>query len=342
MDILTQKLKNNYWHLLCHRQEVSNSGDFIRFDWLGEEVVVYNDNGNVIAFNNLCPHRGAKIFLKDYGNQPFSCFYHGWSYQNDHVIVPKSQLSSITDFSSFKLKLFQVAWCGNFLFASISPKFSLVSQLGEVTSLVEEISYSVYDCYDFNRYNYKCNFAIAVENAWEYIHLPFVHSSSLGLLKLETDTDTDVFSGVNSVCYFSIGNNRMKKHLLGLKKYFSTNFQYEGYMSVFLFPFTMLSSTFGYSYSLQNFFPAIDKNLSHFTSRLLTSNLCKLSDRSIIEPLFQSSAKMNRQVFDEDHLICQRVPLGSWSVEPPPLVTKFEERIVHFRRSCKSELMTED
>jgi hypothetical protein len=164
----------------------------------------------------------------------------------------------------------------------------------------------------------------------------------LGLLKLETDTDTDVFSGVNSVCYFSIGNNRMKKHLLGLKKYFSTNFQYEGYMSVFLFPFTMLSSTFGYSYSLQNFFPAIDKNLSHFTSRLLTSNLCKLSDRSIIEPLFQSSAKMNRQVFDEDHLICQRVPLGSWSVEPPPLVTKFEERIVHFRRSCKSELMTED
>ena len=113
-------------------------------------------------------------------------------------------------------------------------------------------------------------------------------------------------------------------------------------MSVFLFPFTMLSSTFGYSYSLQNFFPAINENVSHFTSRLLTSKLDKLSDKNIIEPLFQSTAKINRQVFDEDHLICQRVSLASWSVEPPPLVTRFEERIVHFRKNCKSELIADD
>jgi phenylpropionate dioxygenase-like ring-hydroxylating dioxygenase large terminal subunit len=340
MNILTQKLRNNYWHLLCHKQEIINSGDFVRFDWLGEEVVVYNDNGNLIAFNNICLHRGARIFLKDYGNQPFSCSYHGWSYQNGHIAIPKSQLSSTTDFSSFKLNLLEIDWCGDFLFASISPKFSLSSQLGEITPLVEAISYSVFNRYDFNRYEYGCNFAIAVENALEPLHLPFVHSSSLALLKLEHDTDT--FSGVNSVCYFSIGNSRIRKQLLGLKNYFSDNFQYEGYMSIFLFPFTMLSSTFGYSYSLQNFFPAINENSSHFTSRLLTSKLCKLSDRSIIEPLFQSTGKINRQVFDEDHLICQRVSLASWSVEPPPLVTRFEERIVHFRKSCKSELITDD
>ncbi|MEH1777606.1 MAG: Rieske 2Fe-2S domain-containing protein [Nostoc sp.] len=339
MNPLSRKLRNNYWHLLCHRQEIKDSGDFIRFDWLGEEVVVFNDNGSVIAFNNLCPHRGARIFLRDFGNQPFLCSYHGWSYKNGHLSVPQSQFSSTTDFSSVTLNLLETDWCGDFLFASISPKFSLASQLSEVTPLVEAISHSIFERYDFNRYDYDCNFTIAVENALEPLHVPFVHSSSLGLLKLEHDTDT--FSGVNSACYFSIGDTRTRKHLLSLKKYFSTDFQYEGYMSVYLFPFTMLSSTFGYSYSLQSFFPAHDDKTTHFTSRLLTSNLSKLSNINIIEPLFQSTSKINRQVFDEDHLICKRVPLASWSVEPPPLVTRFEERIVHFRRSCKSELMIE-
>ena len=336
MNNLSQSLRNNYWHLLCHRQEVTNSGDFVRFDWLGEEIVIYNDNGNIIAFNNLCIHRGARVFIDDYGNQRFTCAYHGWSYQNGRICAPKSQVASNTNFLSAKLNLIEIDWCGDFLFASIFPQSSLSNQLADCAPIVKAISHSISDRYDFNRYDYKCNWAIAVENALEPIHVPFIHTSSLGQLQLNDGNNN--FSKLNSTCYFSIGNNRMRKQLSNLKKCFSTDFQYEGYMSIFLFPFTMLSSTFGYSYSLQNFLPTLNDNLTHFTSRLFTSNLSKLSYSQIVEPLFQSAAKMNRQVFDEDRLICERVPSSSWSVEPHPLATQDEDRILHFRKNCKDEL----
>jgi len=56
---------------------------------------------------------------------------------------------------------------------------------------------------------------------------------------------------------------------------FNISDQHEGYQSIYLFPFTMLTSTFGYSYSLQNFFPSQESNKTFFYSRLLKGCLNK-------------------------------------------------------------------
>jgi phenylpropionate dioxygenase-like ring-hydroxylating dioxygenase large terminal subunit len=49
---------------------------------------MFNDMGNVVAFDNKCPHRGAKIYTEDSGNQIASCKYHRWAYRNSKIIVP--------------------------------------------------------------------------------------------------------------------------------------------------------------------------------------------------------------------------------------------------------------
>jgi hypothetical protein len=98
----------------------------------------------------------------------------------------------------------------------------------------------------------------------------------------------------------------------------------------------MLSSTFGYSYSLQNFFPsACNKNETNFTSRLLTSKLSRENYSQIMESFFESTAKVNRKVFEEDHEICKLMPSDSWSMEPLKYASELEEKIVHFRSMCR-------
>jgi hypothetical protein len=118
-----------------------------------------------------------------------------------------------------------------------------------------------------------------------------------------------------------------------LRRLFDVEFQYPGYMSIFMFPFSMLSSTFGYSYSLQNFFPSAHSERTHFNSRLLTSRAASGVDAEVLESFFSSTAQVNRQVFEEDHAICRRLRSDTWSSEPLKYSASREAKLLHFRRS---------
>ena len=100
----------------------------------------------------------------------------------------------------------------------------------------------------------------------------------------------------------------------------------------------MISSTFGYSYALQNFFPsATNEHETKFTSRLLISKLSSKNAAQILEPFFESTAKINRKVFEEDHEICKLIPRDSWSMEPLKYASEVEAKIDHFRQLCRNE-----
>ena len=56
----------------------------------------------------------------------------------------------------------------------------------------------------------------------------------------------------------------------------------------------------------------------------------------MLAPFFDSTATLNRATFDEDHAICKRVPLDSWTPEPPRFWSIDEEKVVHFRESYRA------
>ena len=84
---IADDLIRSYWHPIGHKSELACDRDFIRFEIKDFEVVVINDKGNFVAFDNLCPHRGARFFTEDFGNQFVKCLYHGWSYSRGKVNV---------------------------------------------------------------------------------------------------------------------------------------------------------------------------------------------------------------------------------------------------------------
>lgn len=329
-------LIKNYWHLVCHRNELPKSGDFIVFNTAAGDIVVFNDNDNLVAFDNRCPHRGAVVYRDTHGNQAASCQYHGWTYSRGKLIVPQRQGFQDCDIESAKWHEYRTDWCGDFLFVGIEPRQALYEQLDNCAELLENISFNIAQRLDTNQYTYECYWPLAVENALEPYHILMVHPQTLAGLNLEEGRNE--FHGVNSVWYAPVGNTALRKQLGMLKRHFTMDFAYEGYMSIYLFPFTMLSSTFGYSYSLQHFLPVADGRTTFFSSRLLSAPVASEKSAKILESFFASTAKMNRQVFDEDHSVCKFMPRDSWNTEPLRYASSNEIKINHFRQSCREHL----
>jgi phenylpropionate dioxygenase-like ring-hydroxylating dioxygenase large terminal subunit len=326
---IDQSLWKNYWHLLCHRSEVENPRDFLKFDVAGEEVVVFNDGKDVIAFDNRCPHRGARIFDGAAGNARFICQYHGWSYSKGTVFIADKAQFSHCDLSGVRLSGLQTAWVGDFLFVSAAPLTDVEAQLGGAVSVVRAISTSIGKRWDLNSYDYDCIWPIAVENALEPYHVSSVHPKSLNLLGLTEGRNE--YHGQNSIWFSEVSHEQTAKRLAKLGRLFSLDYQHLGYVNIYLFPFSMISSTFGLSYSVQNFFPSSATDKSHFTSRLYQSTLRAGTNPAITEGFLDSTAALNRQVFEEDMKICARIPSRSWSPEPLTVFARDEDRLMHFR-----------
>jgi phenylpropionate dioxygenase-like ring-hydroxylating dioxygenase large terminal subunit len=335
--VLGIKLFQNFWHMVCHRKELPNDGDFLRFNTPIGDVVIFNDGGHYVAFDNRCAHRGALIYSTSFGNQSNTCKYHGWTFKSGKLIIPDLENFNGCSINKANLNQYRLDWCGDFLFVGVEPQCDLYEQLGGVAEYIENISFNIHSRLDASAYEYECAWPLAIENALEPYHIGMVHPGTLANLKLEAGVNT--FYGSNSIWQAPLGDDRIKKQLYRLGAFFNIDYSYEGYMSIFMFPFTMISSTFGYSYSLQNFFPHKTRHdRTNFMSRLLTCHIKDAHAHKIVQPFLDSTAKINKKVFEEDHAICKIMPADSWSTDPLAFMSDQEIKISHFRDACRANL----
>lgn len=328
-------LVEEYWHLLCHRSEVERSGSYNRFETVIGDLVVFNDGAKVVAFDNLCPHRGARIYTEPTGRRPATCGYHGWTYRSGRMFVASSQRFAHCNPDDLVPRLYQVEWFEDFLFVAIRPRMPLLNQISGLEDRLRTISANIAKRRDHSHYTYECYWPIAVENALEPYHIDMIHPQTLGQLRLK-DGENHYF-GQNSVWAAPLGNESTDKKLRALGKMFEISSSYPGYEFIYMFPFTMISSTYGYSYSIQNFFPAKSATTS-FYSRLYTSKAKSEKAELILESFFASTVDINRKVFEEDHDVCKLLPAESWSMQPLSFAADSEAKIEHFRQACRDHV----
>ncbi len=80
---LESRLFKNHWMLVGHISELSNPGDYVTFDAVGERaVVIVDEQMQLRGYHNVCRHRGAQL-LTDAGHckHRINCPFHGWSYK---------------------------------------------------------------------------------------------------------------------------------------------------------------------------------------------------------------------------------------------------------------------
>ena len=203
--------------------------------------------------------------------------------------------------------------------------------LGEKTFLhLTQISSSLDTLISDEAYLYDCRLEVAIENALEPLHLESIHPNSLNELKLGL---ADNYFSDNSVIFTQdIGNEKTKRGLLKLKRFFEFTFD-EKYQSTFIFPSFFISSTFGFSFSVQTFYPSDDKFKTHFRSKIYTSKLFDKAKSKILEPFFESTISINKQIFKEDSEICSRVNKQEKHYIGP--LAQTEEKLIWYRKKLK-------
>jgi phenylpropionate dioxygenase-like ring-hydroxylating dioxygenase large terminal subunit len=324
MGPLETRLHTDFWHLVAHRAELPAPGAWLRLDWGLGELVLFNDEGDILATDNICPHRGARFFLGDAGEGRMTCAYHGWSYRGGCLRVAQRAAFDPADLAGLDIRRYRLAWCGDFLFVGVAPVESLEDQLGASFAALDEVSRRITARRDFNAFTFECDWRVAVENALEIYHVAPIHGDTLGSLGLsEARVDYD---GRNMTWYGHVGDTRAAKGLSVMKRFFDIGEPYPGYWTIHVFPFAMVSSTFGYSYALQTYFPSREANRAHFCSRLLTSR-AKPGAEAVVDGFFESTAMMNRRIFEEDHAICRRVSPDYDMTKPGRVFAKSEERV---------------
>jgi phenylpropionate dioxygenase-like ring-hydroxylating dioxygenase large terminal subunit len=324
MAPLERRLLENFWHLVAHRCELAEPGAWLRLDWPLGDLALFNDEGEIIAFDNLCPHRGARFFVGDSGAGRMTCAYHGWSYRGGCLRVAQPGQFDETDLAGVNIRRYKTVWCGDFLFVGLSPQQSLDDQLGPIRVALADAGARIAARADFNAFAFQSNWRVAVENALESYHVNAIHGQTLAPLAL---IDEEVSYAERNILYTArISDPRTARALEAARRFFDGAGGHKGYWSLYVFPFAMFSSTFGYSYALQTYFPTQEVKRSDFCSRMFTARM-KPGAEAALESFFASSIEVNRRIFEEDHAICARVSPAYDMAAPKRIFARSESRV---------------
>ena len=297
------------WHLLAHTSELAAPGDFVVLDVCPKSQValVHMDN-QVIAFDNRCPHRGARIYNEPRGNRPPKCGYHG-------------RCASATTMRTYK-----TTRVGDFIFACIEPVPPSDRELRDTAAASLLASAPKLAFHSEVRHVYNHHWTVAVENALDNEHVEQVHQNSLAALDLKRVAYVADADG-SSIEMFEAGaldrTSNARERLDRVGRIFNSRQTFD-YAHAHLFPYAAIGTTRGWTYSLQNYFPRQDGR-TNFVSRLYVQ-ADKSGQATARGHFYSTVAAMNARVFAEDEAICNTVEPYFYGHLGP-----LDDRIRHFR-----------
>lgn len=163
----------NFWTPVLSVGEIKDTP--IAVELAGEKLVLFrNSSGEVGALLDKCPHRGVALSLGNVTDSGcLECPYHGWQFDNNGncTQVPFNNLSEInlSKLSAVSLPTRIIAglvWVFTG-FETSEP------QLPESLKQPQQ-SYYVHDEI------WNAHWTRVIENAMDFVHLPFVHRNSFG------------------------------------------------------------------------------------------------------------------------------------------------------------------
>lgn len=327
-------LFDTMWHPVCHKSEVAIPGQYVRLKHSPDDIIIYNDRGNLICFDNVCPHRGARFVDTYTGKGTLVCPYHAFCYIDGGLRTGKHKPLEAGSDTKIDLNKYHVDSIGDMLFFSPNPSLKIEDQFtADIWSQITAIAGKISKTTDENISTFKCTAVLGVENALEAVHVNAVHPDSLARLKLSDGTFDRL--GWSSSWTSNIQDKRTLRAFKAIGKMIGLDTE-TTYKNILLFPFSMISSSGGISYSLQNFFPVAD-DCTTFISRLYPAKAC-FENMAASNNFLTSTAKINRQIFQEDADICAKISKSDHKKSGKFLV-EGEERIAWYRDACTRNAM---
>jgi carnitine monooxygenase subunit len=186
----TEKLFRGMPQVVCLSSELPAPGSFRTFDDLGVPMFVKRGtDGQVRAFLNICPHRGARLVREAEGcARRHTCRFHGWSFdaqgragvvpQEKHFCGPLAQHKQLFECPAAERH--------GLVFVQATPgaTMDLDGHLGTFGSMLELLDLDVARKVADETLVTSCNWKYALDTYFENYHFPVLHRNSLGPITL--------------------------------------------------------------------------------------------------------------------------------------------------------------
>lgn len=160
------------WHVVASSEEVPE-GSLLPVRLLGEDLLLWRLHGRVMAWQDLCVHRGSKLSLGYIEDGDLVCRYHGWTYDTEGECVRFPAHPEQKPPPKASVRAYHAVEKYGMVWACLGSGKMGVPRFVEW----DDPSFRKILC---GPYHYRASGPRAVENFLDVAHLPFVHAGLLG------------------------------------------------------------------------------------------------------------------------------------------------------------------
>jgi phenylpropionate dioxygenase-like ring-hydroxylating dioxygenase large terminal subunit len=177
------------WHFLCLEIDVPDPGSY-RTTMMGAMPVVVSrtEDGEIVAFENRCAHRGALICLDDGGKvKDFQCVYHSWRYDLRgnlksiafrHGVNGRGGMPDDFDMAAHGPRKLRTAVLCGLVFGTLAPDApDLEAYIGpEVLVRLRRVLHKKVEVIGRFTQQLPCNWKLYMENVRDTYHASLLHT----------------------------------------------------------------------------------------------------------------------------------------------------------------------
>jgi phenylpropionate dioxygenase-like ring-hydroxylating dioxygenase large terminal subunit len=171
------------WMYAGATTQVAEPGDFFTKE-IGRDciIVTRDEDGELHAFHNVCPHRGSRVVDDDAGrSRKLQCPYHGWTFDLDGALYSAPNFDpDALDPAANRLQDVAVDTWGPMIFVNLDADPEPLSRaLDDLPATIEPFELDQLEYVDSYEYGIDCNWKVYVDNYIECDHCDLNHATSL-------------------------------------------------------------------------------------------------------------------------------------------------------------------
>jgi len=174
------------WQFIGLKMMLSHPNAFITRTLCNIPIVVQNFNGELRAFENLCPHRQNPLQQAPHGIRALTCNYHGWSHDSDGKVrrIPfEDQVFRYgeQERKCLGLRRFALSIVGNLVFVNLAddPKPIERQFNPDLLESLRECSEAFDNEVIMTTFKGRFNWKLAYENLRDSHHPRYLHAKTL-------------------------------------------------------------------------------------------------------------------------------------------------------------------
>jgi phenylpropionate dioxygenase-like ring-hydroxylating dioxygenase large terminal subunit len=321
---LEEELEKIFWRrcFIAHESDVATPADYFSFRLGRRSLTLRRFDTDLALLDNVCRHRFNLIDPPGFGNRPFRCGYHGWTYggSGEIAFIPFRE-----DFEAqpTPLERHQHRNVNGFVFKLGSQ----AEAAGPFGGLLDEVGYPAGASFHRGELHHRCNWKLMVENVLEGYHLSVVHPNTFGKSGFTSSSRSDASHDNADSLLTTYPHDRFANHLTATFPGVTAS-----YCHLFVFPNLFVSVTNDLVYFVSNLLPiAQDETVLHY--RLFpTPRLLELK-AAVQQHLKGEAARFTDAALNEDKEILEYSQIGMAGASGSYVLGARERRIRQFHAS---------